>query len=118
MAVRALPGSNRYADGAVLGLASFSIASAVVASVGLVGGTYVYFNPSVVDRMRQRTSGFGQRMDSTLGERMRSFSQKMTGYGPLLTDETTQKAREFASQAIGFSSAQSSDQVEANDGQR
>lgn len=95
-----LPGSKRYADGAVLGITSFSVATAIVASVGAAGAVYVYFNPSVVDRMRDRSVRFRDKVDRSLGERMREFRESVESRGPILSDNVTGRARQIATSTI------------------
>lgn len=95
-----LPGGEHYADGAVLGMTSFSVATALVASVGLAGGLVVYLNPGVVDSMRAGSIRFGASIDNTLGVRLRGFRDKMQSRGPILSDDVERRARQIATSAV------------------
>lgn len=100
--VHTLPGSAKYADGAVLGLASFSVATAIVASVGLAGVLLVYLRPQVITSMKESTQRFRDRMDRTVGKRMRERVEQVRNKGPLIADGHRQKATEFAHGAVGI----------------
>ncbi|KAI0561835.1 hypothetical protein FGB62_71g220 [Gracilaria domingensis] len=103
---RPLPGSEKYAEGAILGMASFSIATAMVASVGLVGGLYFYFNPSVVDGIRYRTRRFARAVDSSVGERIRYRVQRIKDSGPIVSDEKRGRVGKLMSGAVGMQTSQ------------
>lgn len=101
--VRELPGSSRYAEGAVLGIASLSTATAVVASVGFVGLFTLWYNPGIVDRWREGTIAFNGMLDRHVGRRMREAVDRRRAKGSLLSNDTRDKVSAFARSASGLS---------------
>ncbi|CAN8075473.1 unnamed protein product [Agarophyton chilense] len=99
---RPLPGSEKYAEGAVLGMASFSIATAMVASVGLVAGLVIYFNPSVIDSLRYRTRRFASAIDASVGQRIRDRVQIIKDNGPIVSEEKRGRVGKLMSGAVGL----------------
>ena len=98
---RPLPGSSRYADGAVLGMTSFSLATAMVSMVGLAGGLTLYFNPGILESLKQRTTQFGERVDATLGESLRSRTASMKENG-VLSEERRERLGAFLAGSVGM----------------
>ncbi len=94
--VRALPGTERYADGAAVGVASLSVATSIVASVGLAIGAAFYFNPELIHRLRGSTIRVRERLETGVGERMRIFSEDMRRDDGFMSEETKKRANEFA----------------------
>eukprot|EP00177_Eucheuma_denticulatum_P005191 GFKZ01009455.1.p1 GENE.GFKZ01009455.1~~GFKZ01009455.1.p1 ORF type:complete len:244 (-),score=40.67 GFKZ01009455.1:472-1203(-) len=93
---RPLPGAERYAQGAVLGIGAFGVATGIVASIGLLGFAYAYTHPSIIDVMRKKTLGFGNWMDQGVGTKLRLFAQKVRQNGPVLSEETLATAGKIA----------------------
>lgn len=96
---RPLPGSEKYADGAAIGMMSFSLATAVVGGVGVAAIGAMYFNPSIVERMKLSTIRFRESIDRGLGKRMRSFANRMRQDEALVSHETIERARTLARRA-------------------
>eukprot|EP00179_Madagascaria_erythrocladioides_P003784 CAMPEP_0198309746 /NCGR_PEP_ID=MMETSP1450-20131203/2031_1 /TAXON_ID=753684 ORGANISM="Madagascaria erythrocladiodes, Strain CCMP3234" /NCGR_SAMPLE_ID=MMETSP1450 /ASSEMBLY_ACC=CAM_ASM_001115 /LENGTH=249 /DNA_ID=CAMNT_0044012519 /DNA_START=78 /DNA_END=827 /DNA_ORIENTATION=+ len=63
--------SVRMAEGALVGIEAFMLATAGVAMVGIVGLAYLATNPWVVDGWREGTRRFAARLDGSLGEAIR-----------------------------------------------
>ncbi|PXF49546.1 hypothetical protein BWQ96_00616 [Gracilariopsis chorda] len=106
---RPLPGSEKYGEGAMLGMASLSIATSIVASVGLAAVLAVYFNPAIIDAIKARTTQFAVAMDASVGERIRQRVQRIKQDGPVLSDEKRQRVRKLMSGALGFSQNEPND---------
>lgn len=98
---RPLAGSAGYSDGAVLGMTSFSVATAVVSSVGLTGALLFYFKPGIVDHMRNGTRRFSQWIDMSLGERLRAKSAIWRDRG-ILSEERQEKLGSLLAGAVGL----------------
>lgn len=86
----------------MLGMASFSIATSIVASVGLAGVLAVYFNPGIIDAVKARTRQFAHAMDASLGERIRKRVQTIKHDGPVLSDEKRKRVGRLLSGAVGI----------------
>lgn len=99
---RPLPGGSQFADGAFMGLASLSIASAVVASVGLFGAVVLWNKPSIVESWKYRSIELRQRLDSQLGPFIRTNITARMSSGQAVSDETRQRAAQFARAAVGL----------------
>lgn len=106
---RPLPGSERYAQGAVLGIGAFGVATAIVGSIGMLGFAYVYTHPTVIDGMRKRTLGFGAWMDQGVGTKLRLFAQKVRENGPVLSKETLATAGKIA-EGVGGTKKEGNDE--------
>lgn len=99
---RPLPGGAQYADGAVIGIASFSIASAIVASIGLAGIGALYFNPRIIQRWKESTIRLKERLDSKVGGFIRQQVTARMISSSAVSEETRQKASSFARAAVGL----------------
>lgn len=99
---RPLPGSDKYADGAALGTASVSIATSIVASVGLAGVLVVYLKPGVIDLLRERTKQFSSAIDATLGERIRKRVKHIQDAGPVISQQKRERVGQLLSGAFGL----------------
>lgn len=106
-AARPLPGSERYAEGSAIGLASLSIATAVVALIGTTGGVILWKHPSIVDSWRDRTVSLRHFLDRHFGEPLRNSLGQHIQNGNLLSEDTRGRATAFARGAIGNPSSQS-----------
>lgn len=95
-----LPGAERYADGAVLGMTSFGVATSFVAAVGLAGGLYVYFSPTAVQTMRERSVAFGAAVDANLGPGLRRFRERVQSRGAVISEDTDTRARKIAASVV------------------
>lgn len=96
---RPLPGSEKYGDGAALGMASASVATAIVGSVGISGIGLLYFNPAIVDRMKMSAIQFREHLEGGIGERLRALASRMRRNDSLVSQETLAQARSFARKA-------------------
>lgn len=97
---RPLPGGDKYAEGATVGVMSLTMATAVVGSVGAVGIGALYLHPTLVDDMKYSTKRFRETVDAGVGERLRGFAGRMREEG-VLAPESVEKARRFASRVAG-----------------
>lgn len=68
-------------------MTSFSVATAIVSSIGITLGAIVYLNPGLVDIARDRTRRFARRVDSTLGQSMRRRVERLRQDGPVVGEE-------------------------------
>lgn len=93
---RPLPGGEKYAEGAMLGAGAFGVATAIVGGVGVLGIGWMYMNPWVVDRMRERAVRLRGRLEGVVGERLKAFMRRMDQRGPLLSEEAKEKAGRIA----------------------
>lgn len=102
---RPLPGGEKYGDGAVIGIASFSIASAVVAATGLLGGLVLWSRPGIIANWKDRSNQFKRRLENgTLGTFVKkNITPRVQQGSGVLSDETKQKATSFARAAVGVS---------------
>lgn len=99
---RPLPGSETKAAGAVLGMQAFISATAAVASVGLAGVLYLYFNPKTVESMKHRSIRFRDGIENgTIGIYLRQIADGFRKGGGLLSNEASSKASIFARKATG-----------------
>lgn len=99
---RALPGSEKKAEGAVLGLQAFVTATAVVGSIGIAGVLYLYLNPSAVDNMKRRSVQFRERVEGgSVGAQLRKTADGLRKDGGLLSTESSTKAGIFARKVVG-----------------
>lgn len=99
---RPLPGGSQFADGAFMGMASLSIASAVVASVGLFGAVILWNKPGIVESWKYRSIEFRQKLDRQLGPFIRTNITARMSSGRAVSDETRHKATQFARAAVGL----------------
>lgn len=93
-----------------MGMASLSIASAIVASVGLTGGLVVYFNPGVVDYAREGTRRFGKSIDNSLGKRIRERVDGIKKRGPIVSEERQDAYGKLLGHAVGMKTREVSEQ--------
>lgn len=98
---RPLPGGDKYAEGAVVGLASFSIATAAVASIGIAGAIVLWNRPSIVDAWRRRSIALRVSLDRTVGHRIRQSVSPRIRDGHVISDNARHRASSFARSAIG-----------------
>lgn len=93
---RPLPGGDNYAEGVVLGVGAFGVATAIVGGVGVLGVGWMYMNPWVVDRMRARTLRLRGKLEDKIGGRLKALRRRMVERGPILSDEAREKAGRIA----------------------
>lgn len=95
--VRALPGSEKYTEGATLGLISFGVATLFVASVGFAGGVVLYMRPGIIESWKLKTIKWNDRLDATIGERLRHLSKNASQKSQqVVSDEQRKRASAFA----------------------
>lgn len=95
--VRALPGSDMYAEGVTLGMVSFCVATMIVASVGLVGGIVLYTRPGIIESWRVNTVKSSVWLDDAIGKRLRRLSEIVSQKShQVVTDEKRSHASAFA----------------------
>lgn len=99
---RPLPGGAKYAEGAVVGLASFSIATALVASVGVAGAFILWQRPSIVETWRKRSIALHDSLDHTIGHRIRQSLSTRIHAGQVISHSTRERASSFAHAAVGI----------------
>lgn len=99
---RPLPGGDRYADGAMVGMASFSIATGIVASIGFAGGLVLYFNPRVVNMFRERSVLFREWLDERIGKHIRASVHRRWEEGSLLSSSKRDGVEKIARSSIGL----------------
>lgn len=92
--VRALPGSDMYAEGATLGIMSFCVATMIVASVGFAGGIVLYTRPGIIESWRVNTVKSSAWLDGAIGERLRRLSKIVSQKSQQVV---TNEKRSFAS---------------------
>lgn len=95
--MRALPGSDKYAEGAALGILSFGVATMIVASVGLAGGIVLCTKPGIIESWKTNTMHCRNRLDDLFGEQLRRFTTNMSEKSrQVLSDEQRDRASHFA----------------------
>jgi hypothetical protein len=100
-AARALPGIEVKAEGAMVAAQAFVVATALVGSVGIAGLLYLYFADGVIDRLRDRTVAFRDRVEEGfLGRNLKSLSARMHDSGGIISPESAAAARQFARKAV------------------
>lgn len=98
---RPLPGSEVRAEGAVVGIQAFVVATALVGSVGMSGILYLYFTPRAVDSLRMKSVRFREQLESgPIGQRLRKTAEFYREEGALLSPEAQEGARVFANKAV------------------
>lgn len=100
-------GQEARVVGAVVGLQAFGVATAVVGSVGVAMIGYLYFSPTAVDGLRQRSIAFRKRLeDGPVGRGMRGITVDAGGNSKeVFTAETRARLRGVARRATGMKSS-------------
>lgn len=99
---RPLPGAGRYTDGAGIGAASFSVATAIVGGVGLAVGAFLYVNPGAIESMRTGTMRFREGLEAgAFGNALRTLGERMRREDALISQDSLQRASEFAKSIAG-----------------
>ena len=96
-------GGKLYEEGALLGAGAFGIATLIVTGVGTVGLGYLYTHPQVVDGFRSRSVSLREKLDGSLGVKLRKFSDSMrrsVGISP----EKREILRDMTRSSIGMRS--------------
>lgn len=93
--------SKVHAEGASLAVASFSVATAIVAGIGLVGGVALYMHPPIVHAMRDSTRRFARSIDNSLGAALRVRVEAVRNRGPIVSPEWQKRTGRGLTQAVG-----------------
>jgi hypothetical protein len=99
--MRPLPGSEVKAEGAVVGIQAFIVATAIVGTAGFASMLYVHLNPWVIDRLRNGTVRFRHNIESGfIGAGLRGISETFRKDGVMISPQTAEGARRLASKIV------------------
>lgn len=94
---RALPGNEKYAQGATIGMMSFVIATSIVSSLGIMGGILLYRRPGIIENWRAKSIKLRERLDASVGGKLRRFREVASNKSQsILTSERIDNASALA----------------------
>lgn len=105
------PGGEKYAEGVVLGIGAFGVATMIVGGVGIAGAAWMWNDDRVVAGMRDMAIGMREDIDERVGERVRRFASALKERGQTWGVTEWETARKVA-QGVGGTHESHQDEVE------